>query len=123
MKDPNHITNTDPLATRQKEGGSAGVRNQASRRGFLQVAGLGAAAFAVHPRRTLVFQFRAADAFPIWYGPMTAKGEAIYRPIRGRIARFARFDGPRPLVPYGGNYTSLFELQAQSKAAMARVQT
>jgi phytanoyl-CoA hydroxylase len=76
-----------------------------------------------HPRRTLIFQFRAADAFPIWYGPMTAKGEAIYRPIRGGIARFARFDGPPPLVPYGDNYTSLFELQAQSKAAMARVQT
>ena len=42
-----------------------------------------------HPRRTLIFEYRAADAFPIWYGPMTAKGEAIHRPIRGRTARFA----------------------------------
>jgi ectoine hydroxylase-related dioxygenase (phytanoyl-CoA dioxygenase family) len=77
---------------------------------------------SAHPRRTLIFQYRAADSFPIWYGPMTAKGESIYRPIRGRTARYARFDGPRPLMPYGDNYTSLFELQAQSKAAMERVQ-
>jgi hypothetical protein len=76
-----------------------------------------------HPRRTLIFQYRAADAFPIWFGPMTAKGESIYRPIRGQMARFARSDGPRPMVPNVGTFTSLFDLQAQSKATMARVQS
>jgi phytanoyl-CoA hydroxylase len=75
-----------------------------------------------HPRRTLILEYRAADAFPIWYGPMMAKGESIYRPIRGRTARFARCDGPPPLVPNVETISTIFELQAKSKAAMARVQ-
>jgi hypothetical protein len=75
-----------------------------------------------HPRRTLIFEYRAADAFPIWYGPMTARGESIYRPIRGRTARFARCDGPPPLVPNVGSFLTIFELQAKSKAALERVQ-
>ena len=48
MKDPNRITNTYPLASKQEEGGSAGLRNQTTRRTFLQAAGLGAAALAAH---------------------------------------------------------------------------
>ena len=48
MKDPSHITNTDPLAFKREEGGSADLRNQTTRRTFLQAAGLGAAALAAH---------------------------------------------------------------------------
>ena len=48
MKDPRHITNTDPLAFKREEGGSADLRNQTTRRTFLQAAGLGAAALAAH---------------------------------------------------------------------------
>ena len=46
---------------------------------------------------------------------MTNLAEAKFRPIRGKPARFARFGGPRPLIPNVGKYTSLYELQSQSK--------
>ena len=67
-------------------------------------------------RRTLIFEYRANDSFPIYYGDMTNVAEAKFRPIRGKPARFARFGGPRPLIPTVGKYASLYELQAQSKA-------
>jgi predicted dehydrogenase len=47
MKDPNHITNIDP-PTLKREQSDAERRNQATRRTFLQAAGLGAAALATH---------------------------------------------------------------------------
>jgi len=70
------------------------------------------------PRRTLIYEYRANDAFPIYYGEMTNLAEAKFRMIRGRPARFARFGGPRPLIPNVGKYTSLYELQSQAKARM-----
>jgi ectoine hydroxylase-related dioxygenase (phytanoyl-CoA dioxygenase family) len=69
-------------------------------------------------RRTLIYEYRANDAFPIYYGEMTNLAEAKFRMIRGRPARFARFGGPRPLIPNVGKYTSLYELQSQAKAQM-----
>ncbi len=71
------------------------------------------------PRRTLIFEYRAADSFPIWYGQQTAAAEARLRPIRGQASRFARFGGPPPLVPTGAKYASLYELQSKSKARPA----
>lgn len=68
------------------------------------------------PRRTLIYEYRANDAFPIYYGEMTNLAEARFRMIRGRSARFARFGGPRPLIPNVGKYSSLYELQSQAKA-------
>ena len=47
MKDPNHLTNADS-STRKREQSDAGRRSQATRRTFLQAAGLGAAALATH---------------------------------------------------------------------------
>lgn len=67
------------------------------------------------PRRTLIFEYRAADSFPIHYGEMTARAEAVPRPVRGKPARFARFGGPAPLIPTVGKYSSLYELQEQSR--------
>jgi ectoine hydroxylase-related dioxygenase (phytanoyl-CoA dioxygenase family) len=67
-------------------------------------------------RRTLIYEYRANDAFPIYYGEMTQIAEAKFRPMRGRPARFARFGGPRPLIPNVGKYASLYELQSQAKA-------
>ena len=72
------------------------------------------------PRRTLIYEYRAEDAFPIYYGEMTNIAEAKYRPIRGRPARHARFGGPPPLIPVVGKYASLYELQNQAKAAMGK---
>ena len=67
------------------------------------------------PRRTLIFEYRAADSFPIYYGEMTAKAESKQRPIRGEPARFARFGGPPPLIPRAEKYASLYELQEQAR--------
>ncbi len=69
------------------------------------------------PRRTLIYEYRANDAFPIYYGEMTNLAEAKFRLVRGKPARFARFGGPRPLIPNVGKYASLYELQSQAKAA------
>ena len=71
-----------------------------------------------HPRRTLIYEYRANDAFPIYYGEMTSLQETKVRLIRGKPARFARFGGPRPLIPDVGKYASLYELQGQAKAQM-----
>ncbi len=68
------------------------------------------------PRRTLIYEYRANDAFPIYYGEMTQLAEARFRLIRGKPARFARCSGPRPMIPNVGKYTSLYELQSQAKA-------
>ena len=70
------------------------------------------------PRRTLIYEYRANDSFPIYYGEMTNLAEAKFRLVRGKPARFARFGGPRPLIPNVGKYTSLYELQSQAKAQM-----
>ena len=74
---------------------------------------------STRPRRTLIYEYRANDAFPIYYGDMTTVAEAKFRLIRGNPARFARFGGPRPLIPNVGRYTSLYELQSLAKAANA----
>jgi ectoine hydroxylase-related dioxygenase (phytanoyl-CoA dioxygenase family) len=70
---------------------------------------------SARPRRTLIYEYRANDAFPIYYGEMTNIAEAKFRPIRGVPARFARFGGPRPPIPNVGKYTSLYELQSEAK--------
>ena len=69
-------------------------------------------------RRTLIFEYRAADAFPIYYGDMVQVVEAQYRLLRGRPARYARFGGPQPLIPQVNKYRSLYELQQRSKAKL-----
>lgn len=74
---------------------------------------------SAHPRRTLIFEYRAEDSFPLWFGEMTARNEALYRPLRGRPARFARFGGPAPLIPrVRGVIQSLYKLQEETREAM-----
>ncbi len=68
------------------------------------------------PRRTLILSYRAADAFPIYCGPMTHKAEAHVRLVRGEAAREARFDQDRFPVPrYQGEIASLYDLQERSR--------
>lgn len=67
------------------------------------------------PRRTLIYEYRSNDAFPIYYGEMTNLAESKFRLIRGKPARFARFGGPSPPIPNVGKYASLYELQSQAK--------
>ena len=72
------------------------------------------------PRRTLIYEYRAADSIPLYFGPMTAVTERMTRPIRGKAARFARFGGVAPLLPQvGDNYASLYELQKRTKQQAA----
>jgi phytanoyl-CoA hydroxylase len=73
---------------------------------------------SIRPRRTLIYEYRANDAFPIYYGEMTNLAEAKFRAIRGEPARCARFGGPPPLIPNVGKYTSLYELQSKAKQEM-----
>jgi phytanoyl-CoA hydroxylase len=66
------------------------------------------------PRRTLIFEYRAADSFPIYYGEKTVVDESFGHHLRGEPARFARFGGPPPYVPKI-KPKSLFQLQAETR--------
>ncbi len=73
-----------------------------------------------NPRRTLIFEYRATDSFPIYFGEQTKKIESKYRLARGKPARFARFGGPNPLIPnLERRVSSLYDLQTESKARLA----
>lgn len=68
------------------------------------------------PRRTLILAYRAADAIPLFLGPMTAKHETHVRLVRGQQATAARFDGESvPLPRYKGEVSSLYDLQKKSR--------
>jgi phytanoyl-CoA hydroxylase len=72
------------------------------------------------PRRTLILSYRAADAFPLYVGEMTARTEVYSRLVRGSLAATARFGMSEFPVPlYEQSIVSLYELQqnARDKAA------
>ncbi|HEX5482526.1 MAG TPA: phytanoyl-CoA dioxygenase family protein [Terriglobia bacterium] len=67
-------------------------------------------------RRTLIFEYRAADAFPIYYGPRVENDEKHTFQVRGAPSRFARLAGPPPLIPVmPENFRSLYQLQEETK--------
>jgi len=70
-------------------------------------------------RRTLIFAYRSADAFPLYYGRVTATDEAGCRPMRGSRAMHARFGGPPPIVPSIDGSRSLYDLQTTDSAGKA----
>ena len=68
------------------------------------------------PRRTLILSYRAADAFPIYYGEMTSHVETHTRLVRGNRAQMARFTMKEFPVPhYKERSVSLYELQERSR--------
>jgi ectoine hydroxylase-related dioxygenase (phytanoyl-CoA dioxygenase family) len=73
------------------------------------------------PRRTLILSYRAADAFPIYVGEMTANSETNARLVRGKPATEARFAMPDrfPIPRYPRTTASLYELQALSREGKA----
>lgn len=73
------------------------------------------------PRRTLIFEYRAADSFPIYYGDNTAVVESNVRMVRGKPAQYARLGGPAPLIPRIKLFKSLYQLQEQSKTKVSTV--
>lgn len=71
-------------------------------------------------RRTLILSYRAADAFPVYCGPMTAKHDVHVRLVRGQTARVARFDITSfPIPQYKDKVASLYELQQRSREGEA----
>ncbi len=71
-------------------------------------------------RRTLIFEYRASDSFPIFTGEYVTVSEAHAHHIRGSESRIARFGGPSPEIPRmpaTDKYKSLYALQAEAKAA------
>ena len=66
-------------------------------------------------RRSLIFEYRAADSFPIYFSERVFHSEAKARHLRGKPARFARFGGPPPLIPALKEFKSLYELQARAR--------
>ena len=63
--------------------------------------------------------YRAADALPIYCGPMTPKNETFVRLVRGERAAVARFDCTAfPIPQYKERTASLYELQARSKQGL-----
>jgi phytanoyl-CoA hydroxylase len=70
---------------------------------------------SLHPRRTLILSYRAADAFPIYFGEMTVKNEMHARLVRGEQPSVPRFSASALPVPkYPGTIASLYELQELS---------
>lgn len=72
-------------------------------------------------RRTLIFEFRASDSFPIYYGEQTHRNEQSAVHIQGEQPRTARFGGPLPVLPLlRDTIASIYDLQAKSKAKGAK---
>jgi phytanoyl-CoA hydroxylase len=70
---------------------------------------------SMHPRRTLILSYHAADAFPIYFGEMTVKNEMHARLVRGEQPSVPRFStGAVPVPKYPGTIASLYELQKLS---------
>ncbi|MBM3280683.1 MAG: phytanoyl-CoA dioxygenase family protein [Candidatus Handelsmanbacteria bacterium] len=73
---------------------------------------------SAQPRRTLILSYRAADAFPIYCGVMSTSADPHLRLVRGRWATAARVTETTIPVPrYETKIASLYELQAQARAA------
>ncbi len=70
-----------------------------------------------HPRRTLIYEYRAADSYPIYFGSYVDSLEAHAHHLRGRRARYARHAGPPPMIPAMPDaFKSLYELQEDARA-------
>jgi ectoine hydroxylase-related dioxygenase (phytanoyl-CoA dioxygenase family) len=67
------------------------------------------------PRRTLILEYRAADAYPIYYHEQTHRSEQLTRQVRGRPSPTARFTLTSfPIPQLRGDHSSLYDLQSRS---------
>lgn len=67
-------------------------------------------------RRTLIFEYRAADSYPLYFDRQVGKSEEHSCHLRGERAGFARFGGPPPMIPdMTEKFTSLYDLQKKAK--------
>jgi phytanoyl-CoA hydroxylase len=73
------------------------------------------------PRRTLILSYRAADAFPIYFGETTARAETYVRHVRGEPAPAARLSLTEIPIPRQLKKTaSFYELQDLSRQQLGR---
>jgi phytanoyl-CoA hydroxylase len=64
------------------------------------------------PRRTFLPAYRAADAYPIYYGPHASHNEPHTALLRGQPSNIARMEAGNIILPFAQNeFDSLFELQ------------
>jgi len=67
-------------------------------------------------RRTIIFEYRAADSYPLYFGELVSRNESLARQVRGKSAPFARFGEIQPMIPkIDGLISSLYDLQSRSK--------
>ncbi|MCW7539597.1 phytanoyl-CoA dioxygenase family protein [Aquabacterium sp. A7-Y] len=67
------------------------------------------------PRRTFLPAYRAADAFPIYFGPHAAHNEPGIRLLRGQRSRSARVEAGLHLLPLAEReFGSIYEVQEGS---------
>jgi phytanoyl-CoA hydroxylase len=68
------------------------------------------------PRRTLIYEYQAADAYPIEFGDHVVQTKTPPVLLRGKPARFARLGGIAPLIPrFPEAVSSLYDLQSKSR--------
>jgi phytanoyl-CoA hydroxylase len=71
------------------------------------------------PRRTLIFEYRAADAYPIYHSTQLVEGEKLTRQVRGERSRYARFGGPPAAIPFmPQEFINLYQIQEKTKAKL-----
>jgi phytanoyl-CoA hydroxylase len=71
-------------------------------------------------RRTLILSYRAADAYPVYFGENTVRSESHVRLVRGDRASRARFGmWEIPIPRYQGVTKSLYELQERFREERA----
>lgn len=65
------------------------------------------------PRQTLIYEYRAADAYPIYLGDRSVANERWARQVRGKRSPVARFSRTSVPIPYfAKDFRSLYDLQA-----------
>ncbi len=68
------------------------------------------------PRRTLILSYRAADAYPIYFGETTVHSAECTRLVRGKLSAVARFTMKEFPIPSSRmQYASLYELQRAAR--------
>jgi len=67
------------------------------------------------PRPTLILEYRAADAYPIYYHEQTHRSEQFTRQVRGQRISTARVTLTSfPMPQLQGDHSSLYDLQSRS---------
>ncbi len=72
------------------------------------------------PRRTVIYEYRASDCYPIYFGEMVLLIEECALQVRGEPAKRARFGPITPIIPFWPERTtSLYDLQTKTKERLA----